>query len=156
MNDVAVLVIVGFSFGCQSFRPSFENPREMRDGVMLGRSYRRCIPPAGAFQIGMRAYDSAKPQVTDMFSLRRKRTGPRPERTPADMGGPVYPRHEDAIEYRGTQLSRAIDDGTVTVAENLLLKADLKPLPRCPECMTAVGSSQRSCHTCGRDLRKML
>jgi hypothetical protein len=95
-------------------------------------------------------------RVTEMFSLKKRKTmRPKPA-SPEVEDAPVYHVCEDAFEYGGPRKGRADDDALRPEDRNLLLKAGVKPLPRCPECATAVGDGQRECHHCGRGLRKML
>ena len=91
-----------------------------------------------------------------MFSLRRGRGASRAKEPHVDTEELTYSSDEEAFEYRDQRLERTITEKDLSMIENLLLKADLKPLPRCPECGTAVGNSQRSCHTCGENLRNVL
>ena len=155
MNDKGVLVIVGFSFGCQSFRLSFEISDQMRKIDMLHRAYRARRQAADAFHISMRPYGCEMPWVFDKVSLRRRRDAPRPKETRTDVEARALPSQEQTSEHLGPQAASIIDEETISESENLLLKANLRPLPKCPECNTAVGSSQRDCHRCGRSLKKV-
>ena len=155
MNDKGVLVIVGFSFGRQFFRLRFEISSRMRKIDMLRRAYRATPQAADAFHISMRPYDCEMPWVFDKVSFRRRRDAPRPKETRTDVEARALPSQEQASEHLEPQTASIIDEEIISESENLLLRANLKPLPRCPECNTAVGSSQRDCHRCGRSLRKV-
>jgi len=94
--------------------------------------------------------------MKNMFSLRKRRAERPKPGAPATAEAPAYRVSEEAFEHRGPRLGGAVDDALIAQDRNVLLKANLKPLPRCPECATAVGDGQRECHHCGRGLRKML
>ena len=91
-----------------------------------------------------------------MLSLRRRRDAPQPEGGRIEVDTPKYPTNEEAFEYRSASTSLVVDEQIVSESENLLLRANIKPLPRCPACNTAVGSGQRDCHSCGKNLRRTL
>ncbi|HUV61471.1 MAG TPA: hypothetical protein VMW71_04810 [Thermoplasmata archaeon] len=93
--------------------------------------------------------------MKDIFSLRKRRAERSRPEAPAKIEAPAYRESEEAFEYSGPRRGQAVDDALQAEDRNVLLKANLKPLPRCPECATAVGDGQRECHHCGRGLRKM-
>lgn len=91
-----------------------------------------------------------------MITSMRKRIGQRVRHVTKATDAPPFRVDSSAVEYRGTEEGQPMEN-TMTSADPStppLLKLDcLQPLPRCPQCGTAVGFGQGRCHGCDRRLR---